>query len=109
VEQFREEREADQLDNQRGEKYPDGSERFYIQQKSGSVELSTSVNRWLASLALEGGIPEVVEVLRRMLDANPDKRPSARIAFASFDEAIRRTSAPPSPQYYSNNSRLPAC
>jgi len=87
--QFRRERAADQINNQRGQKYRDVSERFYIRRKSGSVELSTSVNGWLDSLALQGGIPGVVEVLRRMMHVDPDKRPTASKAYDSFNKALQ--------------------
>jgi len=90
--QFREEREADQRKNGRGKKYVDLSQRFYIRQESGSVELSASVKKWLVSLAkaLEGRILEVVKVLQKMLHPDPDERPTAREAFILFDDALQQ-------------------
>jgi len=89
--QFRVDRRIDQVKSQQGQDFCDQSERFYIQRKTNFVGLSPSVNAWLERLKLE--IPQqVVEVLRRMLDPNPDERPTASSALTLFEQAL-----PPSP------------
>ncbi|KAF8537238.1 kinase-like domain-containing protein [Trichophaea hybrida] len=81
---FRKEREDDQVKHQLGEKFPDRTERFYID----SERLSPSVEKWLGRL--EKVFPEIVVVLRGMLLINPDKRLLAREAFILFDDAFQQ-------------------